>query len=55
MPKYNIVMPDIVAVVVLVTAGALAYHGTVANNDFKDLAILVLGYVFGTGKSTILR
>lgn len=55
MPRYNVVMPDIVAIIAVVAAGVLSYHGTVSDTDFKELVILVLGYVFGTGKGTVLR
>lgn len=55
MPRYNIVMPDIVALVVIVAMAALTWNSNVSSADFKDAVILVLGYVFGTGKGTILK
>jgi di/tricarboxylate transporter len=44
---YATYVADVVAIVALVSAGALAWHGTVTATDYKDLVILCLGYVFG--------
>ena len=37
----------IIAAIVIIVAGVLAYHGTLDSGAFVSLVTLILGYVFG--------